>query len=248
VDPWDVIKADGADAFRWYLYTATPPGNERRFSVDLVGEVIRSFTLTLWNVYSFFVTYANLDRPDLAMGSRAEHNILDRWVLSELNVLVRDVTAAYERYDVTERRGNQAFVDRLSTWYLRRSRRRFWKSNQTPTSSQPCHPVRGAGHDRATSRAACRSYPEQLYQIWSLRSKRLPRSVHLSAGPPTRTLIDEALNRDMALVQAGIAGPCGSAESQPQGASTAARGRVFCRYAVGTTRRGGLLRPHPGRT
>ena len=69
VDPWDVIKADGADAFRWYLYTASPPGNERRFSVDLVGEVIRSFTLTLWNVYSFFVTYANLDRPDLATAS-----------------------------------------------------------------------------------------------------------------------------------------------------------------------------------
>ena len=65
VDPWDVLKVNGADAFRWYLYTATPPGNERRFSVDLVGEVIRNFTLTLWNVYSFFVTYANLDKPQL---------------------------------------------------------------------------------------------------------------------------------------------------------------------------------------
>ena len=66
VDPWDVINQHGADAFRWYLYTATPPGQERRFSVDLVGEVVRNFTLTLWNVYSFFVTYANLDRwtPD----------------------------------------------------------------------------------------------------------------------------------------------------------------------------------------
>jgi isoleucyl-tRNA synthetase len=64
VDPWDVLNEHGADAFRWYLYTASPPGQERRFSVDLVGEVVRSFTLTLWNVYSFFVTYANLDKLD----------------------------------------------------------------------------------------------------------------------------------------------------------------------------------------
>ena len=63
VQPWDVLNVHGADALRWYLYTATPPGQERRFSSDLVGDVIRSFTLTLWNVYSFFVTYANLDKP-----------------------------------------------------------------------------------------------------------------------------------------------------------------------------------------
>jgi isoleucyl-tRNA synthetase len=61
VNPWDVINKHGADAMRWYLYTASPPGQERRFSADLVGEVVRNFTLTLWNTYSFFVTYANLD-------------------------------------------------------------------------------------------------------------------------------------------------------------------------------------------
>ena len=78
VNPWDVIKVDGVDAFRWYLYTATPPGNERRFSVELVSEVIRNFTLTLWNVYSFFVTYANLDKPDLDTIRPHGTNILDR--------------------------------------------------------------------------------------------------------------------------------------------------------------------------
>ena len=62
VDPWDVLNQHGADAFRWYLYTASPPGQERRFSVDLVGEVVRNFTLTLWNVYSFLITYASLDQ------------------------------------------------------------------------------------------------------------------------------------------------------------------------------------------
>ncbi len=92
----------GADAFRWYLYTASPPGQERRFSSELVGEVVRDFTLTLWNVYSFFVTYANLDKPTLATRTWSE-NQLDRWLLSELNALVRDVTNAYENYDAPER-------------------------------------------------------------------------------------------------------------------------------------------------
>ncbi|HEX2978919.1 MAG TPA: isoleucine--tRNA ligase, partial [Anaerolineaceae bacterium] len=84
VNPWDVIDRHGADAIRWYLYTATPPGQERRFSSDLVGEVVRTFTLMLWNTYSFFVTYANLDHwtPDPKV--EPEYSALDRWLLSEL--------------------------------------------------------------------------------------------------------------------------------------------------------------------
>ena len=74
------LNVHGADAFRWYLYTATPPGQERRFSSELVGEVIRSFTLTLWNVYSFFVTYANLDKPTVSTLPIATSD-LDRWLL-----------------------------------------------------------------------------------------------------------------------------------------------------------------------
>ena len=74
VNPWEVINKHGADAMRWYLYTATPPGQERRFSADLVAEVMRTFTLTLWNTYSFFVTYANLDgwKPDPAVQARIQ--------------------------------------------------------------------------------------------------------------------------------------------------------------------------------
>ena len=74
VNPWDVLNSQGADALRWYLYTANPPGEPRRFSQDLVSESIRRFLLTLWNTYSFFTTYANLDKPDLAtkaVGERA---------------------------------------------------------------------------------------------------------------------------------------------------------------------------------
>ena len=129
VPPWEVIEKHGADAMRWYLYTASPPGQERRFSSDLVGEVVRNFTLTLWNTYSFFVTYANLDgwKPD--PNAKIEYSSLDQWLRSSLHALVRDVTYALETYDVLgATRPIEQFVDNFSNWYLRRSRRRFWKS------------------------------------------------------------------------------------------------------------------------
>ena len=92
--PWSVIDKNGADAMRWYLYTASPPGQERRFSSDLVGEVLRNFTLTLWNTYSFFVTYANLDGWKPEPGVEVEYNSLDKWLRSTLHTLIRDVTKA----------------------------------------------------------------------------------------------------------------------------------------------------------
>ena len=130
VDPWEVINAHGADAIRWYLFSATPPGNSRRFSTQLVEEAVRSFLLTLWNTYSFFVTYANIDGfdPSATRELRSE-NELDRWVLSRLHTLIGEVTASMDGYDpTTASRRIQAFVDDLSNWYVRRSRRRFWKS------------------------------------------------------------------------------------------------------------------------
>jgi isoleucyl-tRNA synthetase len=137
VEPMEVIDRHGADALRWYLFTATRPGEARRFSTDLVGESLRRFLLTLWNTYSFFVTYANIDRfdpstssgQDPAQAERGERSELDRWVLSELHALVRRVTEHLEEYDPTSAgRAIQAFVEDLSNWYVRRSRRRFWKS------------------------------------------------------------------------------------------------------------------------
>jgi isoleucyl-tRNA synthetase len=129
VDPWEVINDYGADPMRWYMYTSSPPGNERRFSKELVGEVVRRFMLTLWNTYSFFVTYANLDKwtPDSTI--IPQFSELDNWLLSSLETLVRDVTKAFEDFDVIcATRPIETFVDQLSNWYLRRSRRRFWKS------------------------------------------------------------------------------------------------------------------------
>ena len=203
IAPWDVLNAHGADAFRWYLYTATPPGQERRFSSELVGEVIRSFTLTLWNVYSFFVTYANLDKPTLTTAPIATSD-LDRWLLSELNVLVRDVTAAYENYDVTNAtRPIEAFVEKMSTWYLRRSRRRFWKS-ESDSDKQAAYSTLYTALV-TVSKLLAPAMPflaDELYQnLVRPVDESAPESVHLAQWPEVLPeMIDESLNQDMSLV------------------------------------------------
>ena len=133
VNPWSVLDAHGADATRWYMYTASPPGNTRRFCANLVREVVGKFLLTLWNSYSFFVTYANLNDFDPAAPAvpLAERSVLDRWVLAKLNSLVENVTQALETYDVTgATRPIADFVDELSNWYVRLSRRRFWNTGE----------------------------------------------------------------------------------------------------------------------
>ena len=203
VQPWDVLNVHGADALRWYLYTATPPGQERRFSSDLVGDVIRSFTLTLWNVYSFFVTYANLDKPQ-GLTVTAPTNDLDRWLLSELNVLVRDVTNAYEVYDVTNAtRPVEKFVENLSTWYVRRSRRRFWKNDSDSDKQAAYSTLYTALTTVAKLIAPAMPFlAEELYQnLVRSVDGTAPESVHLAEWPKVMDeFIDESLNRDMALI------------------------------------------------
>ncbi len=204
VPPWEVLDKHGADAMRWYLYTSSPPGQERRFSSDLVGEVVRNFTLTLWNTYSFFVTYANLDGWQPDPDAVIEYSSLDQWLRSSLHALVRDVTFALETYDVVgATRPIEQFVDQLSNWYLRRSRRRFWKS--------------GSDNDK---NAAYATLYEALTTVSSLLAPTMPfiaddlymnlvgsldpksaQSVHLTNWPQyDPVLINEKLNRDMNLV------------------------------------------------
>jgi isoleucyl-tRNA synthetase len=198
-----VLEVNGADAFRWYLYTASPPGQERRFSSELVGEVIRSFTLTLWNVYSFFVTYANLDKPTVTTAPIATSD-LDRWLLSELNVLVRDVTEAYEKYDVPNAtRPIEGFVEKLSTWYLRRSRRRFWKS-ESDSDKQAAYSTLYTALV-TISKLLAPSMPflaDELFQnLVRSVDEFAPESVHLAEWPKVfPEMIDESLNSDMNLV------------------------------------------------
>jgi isoleucyl-tRNA synthetase len=204
VNPWDVLTVNGADAFRWYLYTATPPGNERRFSVDLVGEVLRNFTITLWNVYSFFVTYANLDKWQPGQVDNLAYSKLDKWLLSELNVLVRDVTNALEAYDVTgATRPVEKFVEVLSTWYLRRSRRRFWKSESDSDKQAAYATLHTALVTLSKLLAPTMPFlADALYQnLVRSYDSGVPESVHLAEWPAADSaLIDESLNRDMRLV------------------------------------------------
>jgi len=129
VDPWTVLDSSGADALRWYMFTSGPPGNVRRMSPDMVVEVMRNFLMTLWNTYSFFVIYANIDNFIPGTQPVSLTSELDKWLMSRLNQLVLDVDELLANYDpTTAGRKIESFVSDLSNWYVRRSRRRFWKS------------------------------------------------------------------------------------------------------------------------
>jgi isoleucyl-tRNA synthetase len=204
VDPWPVINQNGADAMRWYLYTASPPGQERRFSSNLVGEVVRNFTLTLWNTYSFFVTYANLDGWQHDSNEEASYSDLDMWLRSELHALIRDVTEAYEGYDVlAATRPIETFVDKLSNWYLRRSRRRFWKSGSDADKKAAYATLYEVLVTIAKLLAPAMPFlSEEMYQnlVRSSDTDALD-SIHLTRWPEfDSNLIDQKLNREMSTV------------------------------------------------
>jgi len=206
VNPWEVLNVQGADALRWYLYTAAPPGQARRFSQDLVSESIRRFMLTLWNTYSFFTTYANLDKPDLSAAQVpvSELPLIDRWCLARLNALVRDVTEMMDGYDVTgAARAIEAFVDDLSNWYVRRNRRRFWKSEGDADKLAAYQTLYTS---LATVAKLCAPFTpfvsEALYRNLVLSvDPTAPESVHLTEYPVADlSLIDEQLLKDTASV------------------------------------------------
>ena len=130
VDPYDVFDSVGADALRWYFMARVSPDIQKRISVEIVADVASSFINTFWNTYSFFVLYARLDAVDLTSDVPLEQRPeIDRWALALLNRTVRTCTAAMDAYDAkTAGEAIESFVDQLSNWYVRRNRRRFWKS------------------------------------------------------------------------------------------------------------------------
>jgi isoleucyl-tRNA synthetase len=228
VDPWAVFDAHGADATRWYMYTASPPGNTRRFSANLVREAAGKFLLALWNSYSFFVTYANLNDfdPTAPAVPLAERTVLDRWVLAKLNRLVENVTQALETYDVTgATRPIADFVDELSNWYVRLSRRRFWNTEDVQRSNIGTLNVDSlAAHQTMYEALVTLSHllapftpfmADAIYrnlvcygaegdaQIANRKSQIAnPQSVHLSQWPaPRPEYADAQLVADMALAQ-----------------------------------------------
>jgi isoleucyl-tRNA synthetase len=129
VDPWSVLNTHGADAFRWYYFTSKQPWDGYRFSLETVGESVRQFMLQLWNTYGFYALYANVNEVDPAPAADALTE-LDRWALSRLAGTAELVTERMEDYDTTSAgRAIAGFVDDLSNWYVRRSRRRFWEGD-----------------------------------------------------------------------------------------------------------------------
>ena len=135
VDPFEVLRKYGADATRWYMISNSQPWDNLKFDVDGVDECRRKFFGTLYNTYSFFALYANIDgftgqEAEVAIEKRPE---IDRWILSELNSLIKDVTASLEEYDPTPaaRRIDQFVNENLSNWYVRLNRKRFWGGELT---------------------------------------------------------------------------------------------------------------------
>lgn len=125
VVPWDVLSEHGADAFRWYYFTSKQPWDGYRFSLDTVGESVRQFLKPLWNTYAFYVQYANL-----ADAEGGEETDLDRWIRSRLSATTERVIDRMEDYDTTfAGRAIAEFVDDLSNWYVRLSRKRFWRGD-----------------------------------------------------------------------------------------------------------------------
>jgi isoleucyl-tRNA synthetase len=227
-EPWDTISQYGADALRWSLYTAGPPGQERHFSTGQVEVAVRNCSLVLWNVYRFFTIYANIDGwepsssetggyqaagPAHPEGPAAERsNPLDRWLLSELHTLIRDATTAFETYNIPGvALPIQAFIERLSRWYVRRSRRRFWGPALSPSD-----PNKPAGEKENAYRTLYETLvtlskllapvmpflAEELYQnLVRSWNENAPESVHLTDWPLVdSSLIDGGLNEDMSLV------------------------------------------------
>ncbi|MEZ4813210.1 MAG: class I tRNA ligase family protein, partial [Caldisericia bacterium] len=131
LDPWLVLNNQGADSLRWAIYTASPPWTTSRIGENTVTEAFRQFLLPLRNIYKFFQMYANVDNFDPRENQVPLENrhYLDRWVISELNTLINYVHEEMKTYGITHATREIAkFVDNLANWYIRRSRRRFWKS------------------------------------------------------------------------------------------------------------------------
>jgi isoleucyl-tRNA synthetase len=137
-DPNKLFEEKGVDTVRMFLYTSTAAlAEDVRFSEQAVEELLKKFTLTLWNTYSFYVTYANIDKVEPKLMETPPAHKLDQWILSRLNGLIDEVTVNMNEYNLTKAtRPMLDFVDDLSNWYVRRSRRRFWKSESDTDKSE----------------------------------------------------------------------------------------------------------------
>jgi isoleucyl-tRNA synthetase len=207
IDPFDVLDRHGADALRWFLLTNGSPWADRRVSMEAFDEIVRQFLLTLWNVYAFFVTYANANGSDLSATPSSEpRSIMDRWILSRLADTVGEARERLDAYDATAAgRRIQAFVDDLSNWYVRRSRRRFWNPGgaDDADADEAIATLHRCLVTVATLLAPFTPFvAEELWRNLAAERGGRPDSVHLADYPvPDEDARDPALDRAMRLAR-----------------------------------------------
>lgn len=208
VDPFETIEKYGPDATRWYLISNAQPWDNLRFNADGITEVQRKFFGTLYNTYSFFALYANIDKfnfkeAEIPVAERPE---IDRWILSELNSLIKFVDECYADYEPTKAtRAIQTFVDEhLSNWYVRLCRRRFWKGDYSADKIAAYQTLYRCLEVVAQLMSPVAPfYSDQLFNdLNAITKKQSVDSVHLSEFPVAEDeLIDKSLEERMELAQ-----------------------------------------------
>jgi len=206
-DPWKAFDTVGADGLRWYIYTVNPPWYTKRFSMESMLEWQRRVMGTLWNVYSFFVLYANLDKFDPAEAAVPieRRPLIDKWLLARLHQTISEVRAALDVFNsMTATRSIDLFIDELSNWYVRRNRRRFWKGQMDEDKAAAYATLYEALTTLAALMAPFTPFlSEELYQ--NLVREICPNSrssVHMQDYPEANvSLIDKGLLAEMDLAR-----------------------------------------------
>jgi len=204
VNPKDALALHGADALRWLFFSGSAPWLNTRYSDEAVVEGARRFMGTLWNTYAFYVLYADIDGFNPYEHEAADLSVMDKWLLSRLNTLVKKVDASLDKYEITDpARAIDQFVDDLSNWYLRRSRERFWADGMEQDKINAYKVLHQALV--TVSKLAAPFVPfitEQIYQnlVKGLDSSA-PESIHLCEYPATdEAYIDPVLEFNMSTV------------------------------------------------
>ena len=203
VDPWDVLNKYGADGVRWYFFSSCNPAQGLPFIEENLVDLQRKFMGTLWNVYYFYVLYAEIDKinPTKFNLKDCKLSFLDKWLLSDFNALIKIVDSCLEKYDMqTPAREISAFVDKLSNWYIRRSRERFWGSEESEDKIAAYKTLYEVLVGLSKVIAPFVPYlAEEIYQnlVCNL-DKNAPESVHFCSFPvANEKMIDQSLNEGM---------------------------------------------------
>src|SRR5258708_25810287 len=203
MDPNFLFDTYGSDAVRWFFYTSTQVGENYRTSPEALRDTVQKFFIPLWNCYSFFITYARLDRFDPSQPAPpiGERHVLDRWLLSRLSWLVASVTLGLDNYEANEpARRIERFVNDLSNWYIRRSRRRFWKSESDTDKASAYHTL----HQTLTTLCHVLSPFAPFVSDAMYRNLADGKSVHLTDFPSPPLTFDLTVEAYMKIAREGL--------------------------------------------